>query len=73
MHGIRHVIKAIMFTIIQIKNKSFKNYILYLFSKKGGGNLIWFIKYTIKNCPKRYLLLYMLRGLIGRIVGYWRR
>jgi len=54
-------------------NKSFKNYIIYLFSKKGGGNLIWFIKYTIKNCPKRYLLLYMLRGLIGRIVGYWRR
>ena len=53
-------------------NKSFKNYMIYLFGKKGGGNLVWFTKYAIKNCPKRYLLLYILRGLIGRTIGYWR-
>ena len=55
------------------RNKSVKNFILHLFSKKGGGNLLWFIKYAFKNCPKKYLFLFLLRGIFGRTIGYWTR
>lgn len=54
------------------KNKSFKNFMMHLFSKKGGGNLFFFIKYAFKNCPRRHLFLFICRGLFGRIIGYWR-
>ena len=53
-------------------NKSIKNYIMHLFSKKGGGNIFRFIKYAYKNCPKEYLFLFILRGLFGRLLGYWQ-
>lgn len=52
-------------------NKSIKNYIMHLFSIKGGGNIFRFIKYAFKNCPKEYLFLFILRGLFGRLLGYW--
>ena len=55
------------------KNKSIKNYMMHLFSKKGGGNIFRFIKYAYKNCPKEYLFLFILRGLFGRLLGYWRK
>lgn len=53
------------------KNKSLKNYFTHLFGKTGGGNLLWFIKFGIRNCPRKYLFLYLLRGIAGRILGYW--
>ncbi len=53
------------------KNRSFKNYYNHLFSLRGGGNLIFFTKVTIKNCPKRYLPQYLFIGLSKRIFGYF--
>jgi GT2 family glycosyltransferase len=52
-------------------NKSLKNYIDHLFGMKGGGNLKWFIKCSLKNCPKRYLLSFIVKGVASRIIGYW--
>lgn len=51
-------------------NKSFKNYFLHLFGIKGGGNIIVFVKYTVKNCPIKYLPFFLLIGLARRIGGY---
>jgi GT2 family glycosyltransferase len=51
-------------------NKSFKNYMNHLFGIKGGGNLIMFLKYVLKNCPKKYLWVFIPIGTIKRIIGY---
>lgn len=53
------------------QNKSLKNYIDHLFGMRGGGNLKWFIKCTLKNCPKKYLLPFLSKGLASRVTGYW--
>ena len=52
------------------KRKNLKNYFNHLFGIKGGANLMVFIKYAIRNCPKIYLLLYIPLGLLRRILGY---
>ena len=52
------------------KNRSFKNYFYHLFNKRGGGNLMFFTKIAIKNCPKRYLFQYLFIGLSKRIFNY---
>lgn len=54
------------------KKKSFKNYYNHLFGKRGGGNIIWFTKCTIKNCPNKYLIPFLFKGIITRILGYWK-
>lgn len=54
------------------KEKSLKNYALHLFSKKGGGNIKVFILYAIKNCPSKYLPMFLVIGLFKRIFGYLR-
>ena len=51
-------------------NKSLKNYYFHLFGIKGGGNLKIFSIYAIKNCPKKYLPLFLTIGLVKRIFGY---
>ena len=51
-------------------NKSIKNYILHLFSKKGAGNLKYFTIMTLKNCPKKYIPQYLLIGWSRRLFGY---
>lgn len=54
-----------------IINKSLKNYFLHLFGKKGLGNLKWFIMFSIKNAPRRYLLTFLIFGIIRRVVNYF--
>jgi GT2 family glycosyltransferase len=50
--------------------KSLSNYILHLFSTRGGGNIRTFIFYAFKNCPRKYLLIFITKGLLKRIFGY---
>jgi len=52
------------------KVKSLKNYFNHLFGITGGGNLKRFIIYTFKNCPKIYLIPFLLIGLSKRALGY---
>jgi len=53
-------------------NKSLKNYYNHLFSIKGGGNLKYFTKVAMKNCPNKYLPQYLLSGISRRAGGYLR-
>jgi GT2 family glycosyltransferase len=57
-------------TVTTRKKKSLSGYWNYLFSIKGGGNLKNFIIYAFKNCPKRYLTIYLAVGLVRRLMGY---
>ncbi len=52
------------------QKKSLKNYYNHLFSIKGGGNLRNFTWYAWKNCPKKYLPVYLLMGYARRVGGY---
>lgn len=54
------------------KRKSWKNYYLHLFGRRGAGNLKWFIIFSIKNSPKKYLFQCLSIGISRRIVGYLR-
>jgi GT2 family glycosyltransferase len=51
--------------------KSLKKYFLHLFGIRGGGNLKNFTIYTLRNCPRKYLLPSLLTGYARRITGYW--
>lgn len=53
------------------KDKSIKNFYIHLFGIKGGGNLIVYTKYVIKNAPWYYKLFSLLIGYVKRIFGYW--
>lgn len=53
-----------------VKNRSWKNYYNHLFGMRGGGNLKWFIVFTFKNAPKKYLATYLIRGIAVRVFGY---
>lgn len=50
--------------------KSFKNYYNHLFGIKGGGNLINFTRFSLRNCPPKYLPYYLINGYLRRIFGY---
>jgi len=52
------------------KNKSWKNYYQHLFGPRGSGNLKWFTIFSFKNAPKKYRVIYWLRGSAMRIGGY---
>tara|TARA_B100000795_G_scaffold55302_1_gene36370 strand:- start:39 stop:662 length:624 start_codon:yes stop_codon:yes gene_type:complete len=54
-----------------IINKSFKNYFLHLFGRKGLGNLKWFIIFSFKNAPRKYLLTFLIFGVIRRLINYF--
>jgi len=58
MHGIR-------------TNKSLKNYFRHLTNIKGGGNLKFFVKCALKNCPKKYLPIFLTKGVLSRMASYW--
>jgi GT2 family glycosyltransferase len=51
-------------------NKNIIKYYNHLFGRKGGGNIKLFIIYAFNNCPNKYLLPFLLCGLIRRIFGY---
>ena len=53
-----------------VKNRSWKNYYNHLFSMRGGGNLKWFIIFTLKNAPKQNMFSYLFRGVVVRVFGY---
>jgi GT2 family glycosyltransferase len=53
-----------------VKNRSWKNYYNHLFGMRGGGNLKWFIIFSFKNTPKKYLFTYLVRGIAVRVFGY---
>ena len=50
--------------------KSIRNYYNHLFGIKGGGNLKIFCRYASKNCPRKYLLPFLLLGILRRVFGY---
>lgn len=52
------------------KKRSLKNYYNHLFGMRGGGNVIWFTKFTLKNAPLIYLPSYLLIGLSKRFFSY---
>ena len=54
------------------KKKSWKNYYTHLFGYHGGGNLIWFTKFVIKNAPRKYLVQCLFFGISRRVGGYLR-
>tara|TARA_B110000444_G_C18819116_1_gene586756 strand:- start:237 stop:1103 length:867 start_codon:yes stop_codon:yes gene_type:complete len=54
-----------------IINKSIRNYFLHLFGRKGLGNLKAFIIFAVKNSPRRYLLTFLIFGIIRRFVNYF--
>ncbi len=54
------------------RNKSIGNYRRHLFGLKGGGNLKGFAIYAWRNCPKRWLLPFLVCGFCRRILGYLR-
>lgn len=58
MHEIRH-------------ERSLKNYIRHLTNIKGGGNLSFFVKCALKNCPKKHLPYFLSKGVVSRMLSYW--
>jgi len=55
----------------KIRNdRSIVNYGRHLFGFKGGGNIVRFVRYAIRNAPKKFLIPFLFCGLTRRIVGY---
>ncbi|HZY78730.1 MAG TPA: glycosyltransferase family 2 protein [Cyclobacteriaceae bacterium] len=55
------------------KKKSWSNYWKHLFNIKGGGNLVNYTRYTIKNCPPGSILAALFTGYTRRLFGFWLR
>lgn len=53
------------------KHRSLKGYYQHLFSIRGGGNMLNFTHFALKNCPKPYLPYFLLNGYARRLVGYF--
>jgi len=53
------------------KQRSLKGYFQHLFSIRGGGNMMNFTHFALKNCPKPYLPYFLLNGYARRLVGYF--
>jgi len=51
-------------------HKSWANYRAYLFQRSGAGNLYYFVRYALRNCPPWWLPLYLPIGLLRRVGGY---
>jgi len=55
------------------KRKTFRNFMLYLFSKRSNTNIIYRIRFGLKNCPKKSILLYLFCDLSRLIVSYMKK
>jgi len=55
------------------KRKTWSNYWKHLFNIKGGGNLLNYTRYTIKNCPPGSILAALFTGYTRRLFGFWLR
>ncbi|MGI4824432.1 MAG: glycosyltransferase family 2 protein [Janthinobacterium lividum] len=53
------------------KQRSLKGYLQHLFGIRGGGNMVNFTHFALKNCPKPYLPYFLLNGYARRLVGYF--
>ena len=53
------------------KGRSLKGYYQHLFGIRGGGNLLNFTHFALKNCPPLYLPYFLLNGYARRLVGYF--
>jgi GT2 family glycosyltransferase len=52
------------------KSKNLKNYYNHLFGIKGGGNLVNFTRFALKNCPTPYIPFVLVNGYVRRVFGY---
>jgi GT2 family glycosyltransferase len=55
------------------KKKTWINYWKHLFNIKGGGNLINYTRYTLKNCPPGSIMAALFTGYTRRLFGFWLR
>ena len=53
------------------RQRSLKGYFLHLFGIRGGGNMVNFTHFALKNCPRPYLPYFLLNGYARRLVGYF--
>lgn len=53
------------------KHRSAKGYYQHLFGIRGGGNMVNFTHFALKNCPAPYLPYFLLNGYARRVVGYF--
>ena len=53
------------------KHRSLKGYFQHLFGIRGGGNMVNFTHFALKNCPWPYLPYFLLNGYARRLVGYF--
>jgi len=53
------------------KGRSLKGYYQHLFGIRGGGNMVNFTHFALKNCPKLYLPYFLLNGYARRLIGYF--
>ncbi|MEJ7665176.1 MAG: glycosyltransferase family 2 protein [Hymenobacter sp.] len=53
------------------KHRSVKGYFQHLFGIRGGGNMVNFTHFALKNCPWPYLPYFLLNGYARRVVGYF--
>ncbi len=53
------------------KQRSLKGYVQHLFGIRGGGNMLNFTRFALKNCPKPYLPYFLLNGYARRLLGYF--
>ena len=55
------------------KKKSWDNYKSHLFGIRGGGNLVNFTRFALKNCPWYALPSHLALGYARRLLGYWAK
>jgi len=53
------------------QQRSVKGYFQHLFGIRGGGNMVNFTHFALKNCPGPYLPYFLLNGYVRRLVGYF--
>jgi GT2 family glycosyltransferase len=53
------------------KKKTLSNYYYFLFDKRSGGNITSSTIFAFKNIQKPYLLPYLMRNWMSRLIGYW--
>ena len=54
------------------RHRSLRGYAEHLFGIRGGGNLVNFSHFAIKNAPAAYLPFFLLNGYARRLLGYFR-
>ncbi len=52
--------------------KKLRNFMNYLFVNQGGGNIVAYTKYVLRNYPWYGVPVSLLNGVLSRILGYWK-